>query len=82
MGSLRKINEGLVESADGWSARVKREALEYQEGGEIAVINIGYDPSSREITVYASEIAHPRKDYVIANVKRAVMLFTGKWVVV
>jgi ribosomal protein S1 len=81
MDKLRKVNAGFVKSAEGWSARVDREALEYREGDEVTVMTIEYDPSSREITVHASEIQHVHKDRIVANVKRAVALLTGKWVI-
>lgn len=78
MTKLRKANETGVTSSDGWSVQVVApEVMEYRDRGDVTVLNVGFDPATREIVVEASGVS----DKIRANVAEAVKLLKGNWVV-
>jgi len=78
MAKLHKANENGVASTDGWSIQVVGpEVLEYREQGNATLLNVEFDPATREITVDASGF----EERVRSNVANAVKLLKGKWVV-
>lgn len=89
-----KINEGGARSDTGIVVQIKHaDYLEYSDGGRAVDVSIGYDPSTREISVYASEITHwsrphrsaaisdAERDEIANNLKEALGLLKGKFVV-
>ncbi|MBA2655190.1 MAG: hypothetical protein H0U71_09040 [Gammaproteobacteria bacterium] len=83
---LRKINEGGVESENGFSIQiVGPELLEYKEKNKIIKIDITYDPKKRKIYICASnidELSKNEKIQMIRNIKKAIKLLKGNFEVV
>lgn len=56
---LRKINAGTVVSDDGFSIRPSGlEAMQYQAGDKIAIVEWACEPRTRKIRVYVTEVPH------------------------
>jgi hypothetical protein len=89
-----KINEGGVVGNGGVVIQVKHpDYLEYREGEWVADVSIGYDPSSKKIHVYASQLdfwkknknvkpmSESKKVEIAKNLKNALVLLKGNYVV-
>lgn len=83
---LKKINEGGIESDDGFSIQITGpELLEYKYEGRIIQIDVAYDPKKRKIYIYASdvdELKEDKKRQMIINIREAVKLLEGEFEVV
>lgn len=92
--NFRKINEGGVQRDDGVTVQIKHaDYLEYREGDRAVDISIGYDPRTRQIFVYASEIdgwSRPdpavgitadKKKEIVNNLKEALGCLKGHFVI-
>jgi hypothetical protein len=92
---LRKINEGGVESDEGFSIQIiGPEILEYRQGKYATEIDMSYDPKKERIYVYASnidfwikpvkceKISNSEKISIISNIKQAVKLLIGNFEVI
>jgi len=92
--NFRKINEGGAQRDDGVIVQIKHaDYLEYREGDRAVDISIGYDPRTRQISVYASEIdgwsrpdptvgiAEDKKKEILDNLKEALSCLKGNFVV-
>lgn len=91
---LKKINEGRVESDDGFSIHITGlESLKYQENDNYIIFEWNYDPKTQKIYVYASDVdkwnepskvilTGNHKKKVIENLKNAVKLLKGKFEIV
>ena len=89
-----KVNEGGVHSDNGIIVQIKHaDYLEYKEDDSSVDVSIGYDPSTRQIHVYASAVTHwsrPNSSVLISDAKKveiaqnlteALGLLKGKYVV-
>ncbi|WP_085717715.1 hypothetical protein [Pseudomonas sp. B28(2017)] len=89
-----KLNEGGAKRDDGVVVQIKHpDYLEYTEGDLSVDVSIGYDPSTRQIFVYASEltnwsrptsvvpISDVKKQEIAQNLKEALGALKGKFVV-
>ena len=92
---FQKINEGGVSRVDGVLIQIKHhDYLEYGNGDGIAAVSLDFDPKSREITVYASqvnvwktqngmeEIPETVREQIVVDLKGGLTLLKGKFVVV
>lgn len=91
---LRKVNEGKVESDEGYSIHiVGLELLEYQENSKKIQLDWTFNSQTKKITIYASdakawmfpskeEMTKSDRERVINNIKKAVRLLTGDFEVV
>lgn len=89
-----KLNEGGAQRDDGIVVQIKHaDYLEYSEGDLAVDVSIGYDPSTRQIFVYASELTHwsrpaptvpisdVKKREIARNLEEALSLLKGAFVV-
>lgn len=92
--SFHKVNEGGACSDAGVVVQIKHpEYLEYSDGQHSVDVSIGYDPLTRKIYVYASElmnwkkpdstmpITEAQKQVIASNLQEALSLLKGTFVV-
>lgn len=83
---MRKINEGGVESDEGYSIQITGpESLEYREKNEIIEIQLSYDPKERKIYIHVTENDDAIKNNMLevkTNIEKAVKLLAGDYVVI
>jgi hypothetical protein len=92
---FRKVNEGGVRREDGVTIQIKHpEFLEYCDGDAVARVSVGYEPATRQITVYASEVdswetsagaaqmPQSRRDQLVTDLKEGLKLLKGNFVVI
>lgn len=90
----QKINEGGVSREDGISFQIKHpDYIEYYEQDNVAIVTMDYDPTTRAITVYASnvnkwktssgitEMPQDKKQQLINTLEEGLVLLKGKFVV-
>jgi hypothetical protein len=91
---FQKINAGGVVRADGVSIQIKHhDYLEYKNSTGLAKVSMDYDPETREINVYGSQvdvwetqngmenIPLPVREKITLDLKEGLTLLTGKFVV-
>lgn len=92
---LKKINEGGVESTEGFSVQIiGPEIIEYTYENHSVKLEINYDSIKRKAIIYASDATHwdtentdismtmNEKNLMIKHIKNAVQLLTGDFEVV
>lgn len=93
--SFQKVNEGGARNDSGVVIQIKHpEYLEYRDGHRSVDVSIGYDPAVRKIYVYASDLTHwkdsdsamqmteAQRQEVVSNLKEALNLLKGAYVVI
>ena len=91
---FRKINPGGVRREDGVSIQIKHhDYLEYRNQVGVANVSVDYDPETREINVYASQVTDwetqsktekipaPIREQMAHDLKDGLALLKGKFVV-
>jgi len=89
-----KVNEGGVRSSSGIEVQMKHpDYLEYRDGGRSTYISIGYEPASKAVYIYASELSHwqrpdPKlpvsdreREEIRRNLQEGLTLLKGTYVV-
>ena len=89
-----KVNEGGARRDDGVVVQIKHaDYLEYREGDLAVDVSIGYDPATRQIHVYVSDVTHwsrpnpsipildDKKREIALNLEEALGLLKGKFIV-
>ncbi len=80
---LMRIDEGGVESSEGWAARlVGRDWLEYINGSVACLVNVVYCPERRVREICASESASELFPRLREHLRSAAPLLEGRYVVV
>ena len=92
--SFHKVNEGGARSDTGVVIQIKHpDYLEYRDGLRSVDVSVGYDPVARKIYVYASELTNCKapdsappitdteKQTIMSNLREALKLLKGKFVV-
>ena len=83
---LKKINAGRVESGTGFYIEITGpELFQYNDHGKLIEIDLAYDSLKYESIIYASQVKElnvEEKNKMIANIKQAIQLLGGKFVIV
>lgn len=80
--SMRVLGD-LVESSEGWAARlIGREWIEYSTGSAACLVNVGYSSAQRAQQIYASESVSELFPRLREHMRSAAGLFEGHYVVV
>lgn len=90
-----KINEGGVRRDDGITIQIRHpEFLEYRDGDALARVPVDYDPDTRQIAVYATEVdawetsagaaqmPESRREQMVRDLTEGLKLLKGNFVVI
>lgn len=80
---LMRVEDGSVESSEGWVARlIGLELIEYCSGSAACLVNVGYSPTNRARQIYATESISELFPNLREHLRSAAPLFQGRYVVV
>jgi hypothetical protein len=83
MGQLRQVEDGTVQSDEGWAVRfLGPELLEYCTDRSACLVNVRYSASARARQIYATESSSDLFPNLGDHLRRAAQLFRGQYVVV
>lgn len=78
-----RVHGGVVESSEGWAARlIGQDWIEYSVGSAACLVNVGYSSATRAQQIYASESVSELFPRLREHMRSAAGLFEGRYVVV